>query len=256
MDIVPNTGSAVIIIVAFLLPGFVTVLVQERTFRSADDPTELDRLLRIVWYSAWSYVLVAVAAIVLDVHRSDIVHLYHRYKGDPEELVWRAALVVLVPSVVIAEATRWWSKSRSRTTLLKLANVNERHSEPTAWDYFMRQGRGAYVRVTFADGSRVLGYYGARSFAAYAKDGRDLYLERTFVPDEQGWFGPEADGNCGVWVRAAEAISVEFYTPQDAAQETQPKRATLALAFAIAVAFTVAGRMGRTRRADSQSDAT
>src|SRR5690242_6315512 len=51
----PATGPALIILVAFVLPGFVTVLLQERTFKSADDPTPLDRLLRIIVFSVLSY---------------------------------------------------------------------------------------------------------------------------------------------------------------------------------------------------------
>jgi Family of unknown function (DUF6338) len=60
----PTTLGAVVILVAFL-PGFVTVLLQERTFRSADDPTSHLRILRIVWYSAWSYVFWAIVALIV-----------------------------------------------------------------------------------------------------------------------------------------------------------------------------------------------
>ncbi len=102
----PTTGTAVIIIVAFFLPGFVTVLLQERTFRSAEETTPLDRLLLIVWYSAWSYVLLAVVAVLVRVHKHDVVTIYNDYKNEPSELVWRGALVVLVPSLLIAEAGR------------------------------------------------------------------------------------------------------------------------------------------------------
>lgn len=51
------------ILVAFVLPGFVTVLFQERTFKRAEDPTPLDRLLRAVYYSLWSYLILAAVAV-------------------------------------------------------------------------------------------------------------------------------------------------------------------------------------------------
>lgn len=221
----PTTGTAVIIIVAFLLPGFVTVLLQERTFRSADDPTPLDRLLRIVWYSAWSYMLLAVTTIVLRIHKHDIVTLYHGYKGEPSELIWRGALVVLVPSVLIAEVTRRWNGCAKREDVLGSwpLRINARHTHPTSWDYFFRQGRDCLVRVTFADGERVLGYYGPKSFAAYAKDGGDLFLEKLYVVNnaEDQWFGAEVVGVSGLWIKAADAICIEFYTPVDGGE--QPK---------------------------------
>ena len=128
MDSVPNTGSAVIIIVAFLLPGFVTVLLQERTFKPADDPTALDRLLRIFWYSAWSYLLLAVLALAFGVNRSTIDDFYRHHKGNPALLIGIGALLVVIPSALIAEATRRWDTSELRSKALTRLRVNARHS--------------------------------------------------------------------------------------------------------------------------------
>ena len=81
----PATGTALIILVAFLLPGFVTVLLKELTFKSAEDPTPLDRLLRTLSYSVWSYLLIAVVAIPLGIHRSNFLRWYHAHTGDPAQ---------------------------------------------------------------------------------------------------------------------------------------------------------------------------
>jgi len=108
----PATGSALIILVAFALPGFVTVLIQERTFKSAEDLTALDRLLRILYYSVWVYLLLAVFALIFEIDRDSIEDLYDRYRGDPAELAWRGTLAILVPSFLVAHATRLWSASK------------------------------------------------------------------------------------------------------------------------------------------------
>jgi hypothetical protein len=222
----PTTGTAVIIIVAFFLPGFVTVLLQERTFRSAEEATPLDRLLLIVWYSAWTYVLLAILAVTCRVHKHDVVTVYNDYKNEPSELVWRGALVVLVPSLLIAEATRRWAGWSRREDVLKKLGINGRHTQPTGWDHFFRRGHDCMVRVTFADGRRVLGYYGPESFAAYSKDGGDLLLEKLYTPNDPDnqWFGAEVPGVSGLWVRAADAVCVEFYTPMNGgtAEEQEP----------------------------------
>ena len=84
----PATGTALILLVAFVLPGFVVVLFQERTFKQAEDLTPFDRLLRTVYYSVWCY-------LIFGVDRASIEHLYHRYRGDPAQLVWRGALAVM-----------------------------------------------------------------------------------------------------------------------------------------------------------------
>jgi hypothetical protein len=178
-------------------------------------------LLRAVYYSVWCYLLVAVVAIIVGFDRTDGESFYRRHKADPADLVWIAALLVLVPAMVVATATRAWDSSRGQRGLLRLLRINERHEQPTGWDYWFRKGRNCYVRILMKDGGRVLGFYGAESFAAYAKDGSDLYLERVYVPEgEHQWFGAQPSGNCGIWVRSDEVVSIEFYDPDYAAEDS------------------------------------
>jgi len=217
----PQTGSALILLVAFVLPGFITVLLQERTFKSAEDLTPFDRLLRTLYYSVWCYSLLALVALVTGIDRASVEDLVNRYDQDPAELVWRGVLIAVVPPLVVATTTRLWADSRFRDCLLARLGINARHEQPTGWDFFFRQRPNVYVRVTMKDGSRVLGFYGADSFAAYAKDGRDLYLERVYAPDEGGWFGEENARSRGVWVRTDDAICVEFYNPVDGEQRAE-----------------------------------
>lgn len=213
--VAPATGPALIILVAFVLPGFVTVLLQERTFKSAEDPTPFDRLLRTVYYSVWCYLLLAVVALVFGVSTDDIVGLYDRYDGDGAQLVWRGALAVLIPALVVAEATRWWEGSDAQDWVRKKLRINGRHRVPSGWDHFFAQGLRAPVRVTMKDGSQVLGYYGGDSFAAYSKDGGDLFLEAVYEATDDGGFG-DAKPHCGgVWIKASDAVAMEVYASSD-----------------------------------------
>lgn len=224
----PATGPALIILVAFVLPGFVTVLLQERTFKSADDPTPLDRLLRIAMYSVLSYLLIAIAAIVGGFNRTKILNDYHHYTADPAQLVWRGVVLVVIPSLIIATATFGWSRFKHREAVMEFFKLNPRHTEPTAWDHFFRKRRRCFVRATFADGRRVLGFYGSDSFASFSKDGRDLWLEQVYTPNNTRdyWFGAEVLGSCGVWINTAEAVHVEFYA--DLSDGAETKQATAA----------------------------
>jgi hypothetical protein len=220
----PATGPALIILVAFVLPGFVTVLIQESTYRRAEDPTTLDRLLRILYYSVWTYLLLALVALVFGIDRDYVERLYEQNEGDPAELIWRGALLILIPAILIATVTRLWYGSKLQSWAIRLARLNEHHLEPTGWDFFFKQGRSAYVRATFKEGGRVYGFYGNQSFSAYAKDGPDLYLERQYA-DVDDWFGPEAEGTCGVWIKTQDVVCVEFYSADDA-PSTPPARET------------------------------
>src|SRR5665213_30469 len=101
----PATGTALVILLAFVLPGFVVVLFQERTFKQADDLTPLDCLLRALYYSLWCYLFLSLVALVLGIDRAWVVNLYQRHTEAPAGLVWRGALVILVPAIVVWAST-------------------------------------------------------------------------------------------------------------------------------------------------------
>lgn len=234
----PATGTALVLLVAFVLPGFVTVLLQERTFKSADDPTPFDRLLRALYYSLWCYLLLAVVALVFGFDRDFVANLYHSHANAPAELIWRGALTILGPAGVVWLGTLVWQESGLNNWMLsKLPLFNERHQRPTAWDFWFRKGAQTYVRIVFPDGRSIWGYYGALSFASYAKDGLDVYLECVFreitVQEDEDhvggpWFG-RSHPNCrGAWVKVDEAISVEFYALDDVESSAAPTTVTVA----------------------------
>ena len=218
--VTPATGTALILLVAFVLPGFITVLFQERTFESPQDTTPLDRLLRAVYYSLWCYLLLMAVALIFGLDRAWAEALVRRHQDDPAQLAWRAALALLAPATAVWLATLLWQETGAKAWLLRKLKLNARHRQPAGWDFWFRQGYKTYVKIVFADGHTVWGFYGENSFASYAKDGRDLYLEYLLpedkIEDETSWFGAWNEDNRGVWVNLEDAIHVEFYSPGDA----------------------------------------
>lgn len=130
--------------------------------------------------------------------------------------------MLLLPAVVIATATRLWRASRARRLLQRAFGINERHEVPTAWDHLFDQRAAAFVRVTFKDGARILGYYGPSSAVSYSKEGPDLFLERTYVPDDHEWFGAPVAASRGVWMSMSDVLSVEFFAVGKAEAATSP----------------------------------
>jgi hypothetical protein len=219
--VAPATGTALILLVAFVLPGFVTVLLQERTFKSADDPTPFDRLLRAVYYSLWCYVLLAVAALIARVDRPSAESFFESHEGNPAVLAFLATVIILLPAIAVWYSTLRFEASWLKAWMLTTLRINERHPKPTGWDFWFRQCYQTHVRVVYPDGTSVWGYYGADSFASYAKDGRDLYLEaiyreRTVADDGSDdrpgpWFGNVDPNSYGGWVNVDSAVLVELY---------------------------------------------
>jgi hypothetical protein len=224
--VTPATGTALIVLVAFVLPGFVVVLFQERTFKQAEEVTPFDRLLRTVYYSVWCYLLLAGVALIFGVDRASIEHLYHRDRADPAQLAWRAALAVMAPAALVWLWTLLLHETGLSRRAMERVGLNARHQEPTAWDHWFRKGLKSHLRIDYRDGRSVWGFYGEDSFASYAKDGRDLFLEhiypeRTILDDDDSedaagpWFGTAHESNRGGWVSLEGAVCIEIYDFQN-----------------------------------------
>lgn len=52
----PQTGTALLIIAVFVLPGFVTLLMRERTYRVKGQDSSFERLLNALYFSSIIYV--------------------------------------------------------------------------------------------------------------------------------------------------------------------------------------------------------
>jgi hypothetical protein len=211
----PATGTALLILVAFVLPGFATVLIKERSHEAWREVNQLERVLQTGYYSVWNYLLLALFALAVGINSDDIETVYRHHLDNPAELIWRAALAILLPSFVVANASRVWEGSRLRTSIYERLGVNARHRIPTAWDaYFAKRSR-AMVLATLKDSRVVGGYYGRNSFAAYSKDGRDLYLEQRWTLSDENWFQGPALESLGVWLPTEEVVSLELYAVND-----------------------------------------
>jgi hypothetical protein len=61
----PATGTALLILVGFVLPGFVAVLLKERLYDVRGEEATFDRLLTTVYYSLLVYLLPALGFVLL-----------------------------------------------------------------------------------------------------------------------------------------------------------------------------------------------
>src|SRR5688572_1481694 len=61
----PATGTALLNLVGFVLPGFVAVLLKERLYEVRGDESTFDRLLTTVYYSLLIYLLPALVVALL-----------------------------------------------------------------------------------------------------------------------------------------------------------------------------------------------
>ena len=202
------------VIAAFVLPGFVTLLISERTHTIKGEDTAFERLLGALYYSALIYALVLVGGrLIVGLSRDDISE-FASGSWRLGEYLWVGVIGVLVLPVTIAWfGLLWRTSTRLRPFVLKRLRVSPAHSTPSGWDHFFGMNTPALVRVTLADGRVVGGYFGDQSFAGYSDHHEDLFLEQRWELDDDAWFRRPAEESAGLWVPSASIVSLEVYVP-------------------------------------------
>lgn len=206
----PQTGTAILVLVVFVLPGFVALRYAEQTYRTRPEEGVLDRLLSALYFSLLTYAVIAVgSALLLDADTRDVRDLWRGRKPYKSYLALAGAGIVI--PLIIAELSRRWNRSRLRRWIMRQADIDPAHRTPSGWEHFFLQGRWAYLRATLKDGRVVGGFYGPNSFAGYTAEKPDLYLEERYQLNGEDWFDGPAPGTLGLYIRADEIVSVEFY---------------------------------------------
>jgi hypothetical protein len=205
------TGQALLVLVIFVLPGFVTLLFKERIHEVAVERSGFEMLFSALFYSLLVYAPLVVLGAIIGLDRNDIVRIYTARDG-----LWPLLGVGLLAGIVlpflVAYSSHRWQASDLRTTVLGRLQIATAHRIPTAWDYFFGYRLPALLRITLETGEVVAGYYAGMSFATYAAHGGDIYIQEQWEL-EAGTFqmvGP-VEGSMGIWVPGSQITQVEIF---------------------------------------------
>jgi hypothetical protein len=219
----PATGTALLVLVAFVLPGFVALLIGERTHVVRRERSPFELLLVATYYSVLSWGIIALASWPFHLNRDDLLRMWR--EDSLGQLAALALIPILVVPFLVAQVSRMWRRSeRLRPWLLKLLRIHPGHATPAAWDALFSRKQPAMVRAILTDKRVVGGFYGSNSFAGYSEEGQDLLLEDSWILDEDDWFVEPAPKTSGVWLASGSIVALELYHPvyeQPAAKDTE-----------------------------------
>lgn len=132
----PATGTALLILVGFVLPGFVAVLLKGRLYEVRGEESTFDRLLTTVYYSLLIYLLPALVVALLSgfgaLDRGDLELFF-----DGNSSLWlivlvAAAILLGVPALAAVAAWTWMNSSSRRRVYSLSDRLNPEHR--TRWD--------------------------------------------------------------------------------------------------------------------------
>jgi hypothetical protein len=208
---VVDTGTAILILGAFVLPGFITLILRERLYVVRGEEGPFDRLLSALLYSAIIYGIVLVTAHRLGLQTSDLTEFHEGEKPLGADLLAASAILLLVPGLIAVAGSRWMKSRRLRPWILQLVGSSKAHGSKSAWNRVFADLGPCLIRATLTDGRIVGGVYGENSISGYSEEVPDLYLSQRWDLDKHRWFvGPTARSS-GLWLSSESIASLEFY---------------------------------------------
>ena len=81
---------------------------------------------------------------------------------------------------------------------------------PSAWDFAFGRSTASWVRVRYADGRWIGGWFGDQSYASSFPNPQEIYVQEGWVIDDEGKFTNILHAPGGMIIRCANAVSVDF----------------------------------------------
>lgn len=192
--------DAVVYTCIFLLPGFIIKSVIDTLI-----PSEKSNDIKY-FFSCLSYSIINCAIW------SWIYILITKLQTGHSVVYWLLFLIVTIVGAVILALSIGIIKQKKLINLLFFKfKINKKQPEPTAWDYFFAKQEEAWVIVTLKSGKTVYGKYSVNSFASSIPEERDIYIEKTYLFDEEkGWI--EDKRSKGILIFKEEIETIEFFS--------------------------------------------
>ncbi|MFN3901608.1 MAG: DUF6338 family protein [Alishewanella aestuarii] len=183
-----------VLFIAFVIPGFISIKAYQLAFPGTERATS-DQLIDAIAYSSINYALLIFPIISVE---------SGKLRDECRSLYYLFYIFVLFIAPII-----WvllWKYLRTRDFFQR----NAPHPTSKPWDYVFAQRKPYWVKVTLKDGTVIAGRYADKSFASSAPASEQIYLEETWVLNQNGGFERRKNNTAGVLILSSEISHVEL----------------------------------------------
>lgn len=205
-------ADKLILFILFVVPGFISLRIYDLMCPGLHRKSS-DQLIDAVTYSSVNYAFFFGPVLLADSFNYSI--------NSP--LAWAAfyALALIVAPIFWP----WlWLKLRKSGKLGKALP----HPTFKPWDYIFGESKPYWIVVTMNNGEKIAGKFAGRSFASSSPCEEQLYLEETWVLNEDGGLERSRADTAGTLILNTQMASLEFfkltYGEQDAGQQPSEQR--------------------------------
>lgn len=196
----PETFSQVLVLLVFIIPGFILIRVKRLAYPTAEESTA-SMVLDSLALSCLVHGLCSPVWVWAYVSRT--------YVDAPALFGIQIFTVLFVVPVLLGIFFNLFSRTGRARWLREFLGVP--HPDPTAWDHHFRKGRAYWVWLTFKSGQVMAGLFGPNSFASSFPHEQDLYVEKLLSLDKHGRVQRWVEDSAGALVKMADLERIEFF---------------------------------------------
>lgn len=183
------------IFIVFAIPGF--LILKTGAALGLEPPADSSKqIIDAVAFSCINYAFLAWPILSVETSSIKVSH--------PNAYLAFYGFAVLIFPVLLAVAWR-----RLRYTDWMQQQLPHPVSRP--WDFVFSKRRPYWIIVTFKDGKQVAGKYANQSFSSAAPAPEQIYLEETWVLNENGGFERPRNESAGLLILGSEVRTVELF---------------------------------------------
>ena len=184
-----------LLFIAFVIPGFISLKAYELLFPSQNTESS-KQLIEAITYSCINYALLFWLIIFVESNNTKNTHSFIYY-------LFYVFVLFIAPILWVV----LWKKIRTS----EFFQNNAPHPTQKPWDYVFNQREPYWVIVTLKDGTKIAGSYDSNSFSSNSPAEEQLYLEETWVLNDDGGFERPRESTKGVIILSSEMAHVELF---------------------------------------------
>lgn len=196
----PETFNQVLLLLIFIIPGFVLMRVKRLAYPTADEPTA-----RVVLDS------LALSCLIHATCSPIWVWSYESrtYVDRPVLFGLQVFIILFLAPILLGTFFNLFSRTGKARWLREFLGFP--HPDPTAWDHHFRKGKAYWLWLTFKSGQVMAGLFGPNSFAGSFPHRQDIYIEKLLSLDEHGRVKKLIENSAGALVRMDDLERIEFF---------------------------------------------
>jgi len=178
----------------FVVPGFISLKAYE-LFVPGQVKDSSKQIIDAITYSCINYALLFF--IIQKIEKSGYITTH------PNSYLLFYFFVLFVSPIILVVVWRWL-----RST--DFAQQNVPHPTEKPWDYVFSQRKSYWVKVVKNDGTVIGGKFSENSFASSAPALEQIYLEESWVINDNGGFERVKNTSAGVIILSSEISHIEL----------------------------------------------